>query len=530
MTDHQAATRRTVLRGLGAAVGVGAVGSLGPTGRSTAATDAQTETAWSQFQVDAANRGITGASGPTSGEVAWTFTTGADIDETDSERTTTATSTDGTPTPTDAAGTPTDAAGTPTDGEPERIAAVDSSPAVVDGTAYVGSLDHYVYAVDVASGEQVWEYETGHQVLGSPTVVDGTVYVGSHDGHLHAIDAASGDRQWRFETDGTVFSSPKHVAGAGASEAADATLYFGSQAGTFYAVGTDGREAWSTSLGQRVVSTPAVVDGTVYVGAWTGDRTGEVRALDAASGDDVWTFPAQAPVSCSPTVVGASAGGGGSSDSSDGGTMYVGDYANVLYAVDVGSGDLTWGRELADVVFASPVVVDETIYTADTSGRLWALDVTNEGSLEWVFPTEGVFFSSPALADGVLYIGNLNSNVYAVDADDGEEVFAVETGDRVFSSPAVVDGRAYVGSSDGNLYAIEGSGGSQSTPTPSPTPSPTATPTETPGGTTDPGGNGTGTTTDTSSGSGPGFGVLAGLAGLGAGAGAWHRLRRDDES
>ena len=62
-------------------------------------------------------------------------------------------------------------------------------PAVVDGVVYVGSGDSYLYAVDAASGELLWRYETGDNVGSSPAVVDGVVYFGSDDGYLYAVGA-----------------------------------------------------------------------------------------------------------------------------------------------------------------------------------------------------------------------------------------------------------------------------------------------------------------------------------------------------
>ena len=56
-----------------------------------------------------------------------------------------------------------------------------SSPAIgSDGTVYVGSLDHKLYALTGKSGDKLWEFETGGNVYSSPAIgSDGTVYVGS---------------------------------------------------------------------------------------------------------------------------------------------------------------------------------------------------------------------------------------------------------------------------------------------------------------------------------------------------------------
>jgi eukaryotic-like serine/threonine-protein kinase len=75
-------------------------------------------------------------------------------------------------------------------------AAVISTPAVIDGTAYFGSNDHYFYAVNLADDAQRWRFKTGGRVTLSPAVYGGRVYFGSYDGNIYAIDAKSGEQRW----------------------------------------------------------------------------------------------------------------------------------------------------------------------------------------------------------------------------------------------------------------------------------------------------------------------------------------------
>ena len=90
------------------------------------------------------------------------------------------------------------------------------SPALSpDGkTVYAGSDDASLYAVDAATGTQVWAFKTGYAVRSSPALSpDGkTVYVGSGDSNLYAVDAATGKQVWAFKTtDDALFSSPAPV-------------------------------------------------------------------------------------------------------------------------------------------------------------------------------------------------------------------------------------------------------------------------------------------------------------------------------
>ena len=67
-----------------------------------------------------------------------------------------------------------------------------SSPTVVDGVVYQGSVDGKVYAMDVSSGNEIWSFEAQDRVFSSPMVRNGNVYFGSVDGGLYALDASEG--------------------------------------------------------------------------------------------------------------------------------------------------------------------------------------------------------------------------------------------------------------------------------------------------------------------------------------------------
>jgi eukaryotic-like serine/threonine-protein kinase len=66
-----------------------------------------------------------------------------------------------------------------------------------------------------------WKFHTDGQVISSPTVVNDTAYVGSTDHNLYAIDLETGTQKWKFETKGRITSSPA-VAGS--------KVYFGESA------------------------------------------------------------------------------------------------------------------------------------------------------------------------------------------------------------------------------------------------------------------------------------------------------------
>jgi quinohemoprotein ethanol dehydrogenase len=87
----------------------------------------------------------------------------------------------------------------------------ESTPLVIDGVMYATSNFGRVYALDGATGKELWTYDP--QIDGQwaryaccdavnrgLVAFQGVLYVGSLDGWLHAIDAGTGRRLWKVDT------------------------------------------------------------------------------------------------------------------------------------------------------------------------------------------------------------------------------------------------------------------------------------------------------------------------------------------
>ncbi len=94
-----------------------------------------------------------------------------------------------------------------------------SSVSIVGNTAYVGSWDGYVNAINTANGSLLWKTNLGVTndlgcnpatigVTSAPAVVGGVLYVGGGDTRWYALDPASGTVLW------SVFTGDNSEAGA----------------------------------------------------------------------------------------------------------------------------------------------------------------------------------------------------------------------------------------------------------------------------------------------------------------------------
>jgi len=191
-----------------------------------------------------------------------------------------------------------------------------------------------------------------------------------------------------------------------------------------------------TTGGMGVFSSPAVVDGKVYVGA----DDNKVHCVDAATGAFIWSYTTGDGVVSVPAVVD--------------GKVYVGSVDDNVYCFDALTGAKIWSYTTGGNVFSSPVVVDSRVYVGSHDSKLYCLRA-DDGQVEWNFTTGGQVWSSPAVADGRVYFGSLDQKVYCVDAATGALMWNYTTGNELRSTAAVVNGRIYISSSDNNVYCLD---------------------------------------------------------------------------
>jgi outer membrane protein assembly factor BamB len=127
---------------------------------------------------------------------------------------------------------------------------------------------------------ELWRFPVGDSVVTSAAVVNGVVYVAGND-NIYALDAYTGAELWRYPMPyHEMYSSPAVSEG----------MLFAGVAGKLLALdASSGTEMWSyptENPEDRVISSPAVVDGVVYVGY----PEGCLYALNASTGSKIWNY------------------------------------------------------------------------------------------------------------------------------------------------------------------------------------------------------------------------------------------------
>lgn len=231
---------------------------------------------------------------------------------------------------------------------------------------------------------------------------------------------------------------------------------------------TLGTVKWRFRTKAKIVSSPAVSNGIVYVGG--GDAN--VYAVHAADGSLAWKFATKGPVNSSPAVWA--------------GSVFVSSLDGAIYALDATSGRLRWRFKTAgerrftapgihgliprtelmpdpfDALLSSPAVAYGTVYIGSGDHNVYPLDAKT-GALRWKVRTGNVIHASPAVSGGTVYIGSWDRYLYALDARTGRVRWRFQTGDDrdiynqvgIAGSAAVAGGTVYFGCRDSFFYALD---------------------------------------------------------------------------
>lgn len=229
-----------------------------------------------------------------------------------------------------------------------------STPAVSDGMLYVGSFaDDSLCAFRVSDGGLVWRFVAGDYVNSSPVVAGDTVYVGSDDHYLYALNAATGTLKWKFLCSGSesydgLSASPVVVNG---------TVYVTSYDGNVYALNAQtGERIWNhtTAHLSSTIASPSYSNGVIYQSA---DK--KLFALNASTGDELWQFMSTLHIQSSPAVAA--------------GVVYIGGNDGILSALNASSGVQIWQYNLGSSIIASASIADCVIYVGARNGSLYAI-------------------------------------------------------------------------------------------------------------------------------------------------------------
>ncbi len=302
------------------------------------------------------------------------------------------------------------------------VAAVKNSAAVDGSVCAAVSVTGRVYALEVASGEVLWQADLpGYPerwIYTSPVIGDGRVYAGAKAGYA-AYDLKTGGQQWYTPVEGS--------------------------------------DNWACYASPQICGNLLLL----FV-----QRRG-LMALDRETGDVVWEqpvgfeFPYATPVVAGDLLV--SGGGGGSSN-----LHHFSGEASPLIALRTDSGEGVWSRPVLPSSYPTGLLVrDGRIYATtpeggalcfdfDSGARLWRFQ-TGDDLLDMVPYRRGLrsILAAPVVFEDRLLICGCDGCLYVLDAASGECRGRTAFGSPITAPPCAVEGGLVVGTYDGRVFCFE---------------------------------------------------------------------------
>ncbi|WP_281557083.1 PQQ-binding-like beta-propeller repeat protein [Thalassomonas sp. RHCl1] len=339
-------------------------------------------------------------------------------------------------------------------------------------TAYFGSDDGFLYAVDINSRQLKWKKATGGIVRSTPAFKRKKLYFTSDDGYLYALNARTGEELWKIDLgdgdkqrNGPAGHAPWDFDWAKSSPVIKGKyLYVGSATGELFAINMhQGKVIWTFSAKDRIRATPTVAGNLVYITSWDG----HVYAVNRKSGQQVWQFAANLEnydfrFVSAPSVIDDK--------------VIVGNRDSQLYALDKKTGEKVWdytyeGGSWVEST-ATPGSEHGTFFIASSDSLKFYKFDSETGELLWTAPLSGWSWGKPAVTDDTVYIGSAGTDDYwqpisrgfaAIDSNSGEVKWRYQPqylnnsyiNGGVHSSPAIKHGQVFVGDLDGKLHVFE---------------------------------------------------------------------------
>lgn len=188
---------------------------------------------------------------------------------------------------------------------------------------------------------------------------------------------------------------------------------------------------------------------------FTTDR-GWVTALDARSGEEIWSIRLGSSNRSTPTIVDD--------------TVYLsGGQNGTIYALNLLNGNIKWSKSIGQpAIYESPLYIDGTLIVSSgltDNASVYALDA-RDGKELWSSSLGGSSFFGGAIGDQLVYIGSYeNRTLRALQITDGAEIWSKQISQEGFASrPVYHEGTVYVqtsnfGNGAGSLLAINGTTG-----------------------------------------------------------------------
>jgi outer membrane protein assembly factor BamB len=284
---------------------------------------------------------------------------------------------------------------------------------------------------------KAWAINTHALIEFPPAIADGVAYVVNKYGNAKAVRLRDRKVIWERTTDPQDSGKPTDVTSPVYHEG---MILFAYVDGNLVAVDAkSGEKIWTRKLVGHLESSPMAVGGTLYLGT---DKT-NVVAVRASDGKVLWQFNSPGAIKASPSF--------------HDGRLFIADYQSAMFCLDAKDGKLLWRTNTSRVrpygeggFYSSPAIAFGRVYAARDDGTVYAFD-ERTGKVDWTFATGNFVYGSPAVArvpgtPPSVYIGSYNEHFYALDAHSGKQRWRYDVGGPVPGTATVIGHTVYTSS------------------------------------------------------------------------------------
>jgi len=284
------------------------------------------------------------------------------------------------------------------------------------------------------------------------------------DGQVHAFDAATGARRWTHQVD--VARELRDANFGGGASYADGKVYVTSGAGDVLALDAQsGSQLWRVKPAGPLRGSPTIAFNAVYV--MTQDN--QIHALNVTNGAPIWS---DAAATASSGVFGVAAPAAGQ------GTVIAGYSSGELVAYRYENGRNLWSDALARTsistqvgaltdIDADPIIDNGRVYALGQGGRMAAYELLT-GQRIWELSLAGI--STPVIAGEWIFTLTDDARLLAIARSTGRVRWVTQlaqwrneknkTGPIFWTGPVLANGRLWIASSEGEVMSADVTDGS----------------------------------------------------------------------
>jgi outer membrane protein assembly factor BamB len=302
-----------------------------------------------------------------------------------------------------------------------------------------------VQALDVKTGDLVWEADTEYRFSAGPGIGNDTVILATSNAEVVALDFETGEQKWQVFVSSEVLANPVISEGIVVIRTTDGKVVALSE--------KDGSELWVfersvPALSIRGTGSPIIVSENVIAGY----ANGKLIALRLIDGKNSWETSVVIPSGRSEVerLVDLDV-----DPVETDGVIFISSFQSGTSAILEVDGDVLWRND--DVSSFSGLSYDwRYLYVSDAESHVWQMDQRNGASLWKQDELSHRTLTAPVAYDEYVVVGDFEGYIHWLSRNDGRQLGRINVSEQgIDAKLVVVDDTVFSYSKDGTLSALK---------------------------------------------------------------------------